>query len=262
MAFLFVLSVTGYKLYIFYSFIIGMGGYIMSHYLAEFVGTAMLVFLGDGVCANCTLAKSKGQNSGWIVVTIGWAFAVGVPAFLFQDFSNHFNPALTIAFAVIGKFPAAQVPGYVVAQMLGGVVGAALVWLAYLPHWAETEDKSAKLSIFCTIPAIRNYPANFLTEFLATAVLVFSLAAVGTVKVADGMGAIVVVSAIIFILGAALGGPTGYAMNPARDLSPRIAHAILPISGKGDSDWAYAWIPVFGPVIGGIAGALLFAMIF
>jgi glycerol uptake facilitator protein len=233
----------------------------MSHLLAEFVGTALLVFLGDGVCANCTLTKSKGQNSGWIVITIGWAFAVGIPAFIFQNFSNQFNPALTIALAVIGKFPADQVLGYVVAQMLGGIVGAVLVWLTYLPHWAETEDKAAKLGIFCTAPAIRNYPANFLTEFLATAVLVFSLAAIGTVKTADGMGPIIVVSAIIFSLGASLGGPTGYAMNPARDLSPRIAHAILPIAGK-DSDWSYSWVPVFGPIVGGIAGALLFALIF
>lgn len=234
----------------------------MSHLLAEFVGTALLVFLGDGVCANCTLTKSKGQNSGWIVISIGWAFAVGIPAFIFQNYSNQFNPALTIGLAVIGKFPADQVFGYVVAQMLGGIVGGVLVWLAYLPHWKETEDKAAKLGIFCTAPAIRNYPANFLTEFLATAVLVFSLAAIGTVKTADGMGPIIVVSAIIFSMGASLGGPTGYAMNPARDLSPRIAHAILPIAGKGDSDWAYSWVPVFGPIVGGIAGALLFALIF
>ncbi|MCI1943990.1 MIP/aquaporin family protein [Clostridium luticellarii] len=234
----------------------------MSHVLAEFVGTALLVYLGDSICANCTLNKSKGQNAGWIVIAAGWGIAVGVPAYLFSNFSNQFNPALTIGLAVIGKFPADQVLGYIIAQMLGGIVGGVLVWLTYLPHWAITEDKAAKLGIFCTAPAIRNYPANFLTEFLATATLVFSLAAMGTVKTADGMGAIFVVSAIIFVLGCALGGPTGYAMNPARDLSPRIAHAILPIAGKGDSDWAYAWVPVFGPIAGGIAGALLFAALF
>lgn len=234
----------------------------MSHYLAEFVGTAIMILLGDGVCANCGLTKSKGQNAGWIVVAGGWAVAVGVPAFMFQNYSNQFNPALTIGLAAIGKFAWAQVPGYVISQILGGIVGGILVWLAYLPHWAETDDKAGKLGVFCTAPAIRNYPANFLTEFIATAVLVFSLAAIGTVKTADGMGPIVVVSAIIFVIGCALGGPTGYALNPARDLGPRIAHAILPIAGKGDSDWAYAWVPIFGPIAGGIVGALLFAIVF
>lgn len=234
----------------------------MSHVLAEFVGTAIMIFLGDGICANCTLNKSKGQNAGWIVIAGGWAFAVGVPAFLFQNYSNQFNPALTIALAAIGKFPWAQVPAYIIAQLLGGIVGGILVWLTYLDHWAVTEDKFAKLTIFCTAPAIRNYPANFLTEFLATAFIVFSLAAMGTIKTADGMGAIIVVAAIIFVVGCAAGGPTGYALNPARDLGPRIAHAILPIAGKGDSDWAYSWVPIFGPIAGGLAGALLFAVLF
>lgn len=229
----------------------------MSHLLAEFLGTAMLVYLGDGVCANCTLTKSKGQNSGWIVITTAWALAVAIPAFIFQSASNHFNPALTIALAVVGKFPAAEVPGYIVAQMLGGIVGAALVWLTYLPHWAETEDKAAKLGIFCTAPAIRNLPSNFLTEVLATATLVFGILGIGGIKVAEGLGPIIV-GGLIFVLGLSLGGPTGYALNPARDLAPRIAHAILPIAGKGDSDWGYSWVPVLGSIVGGIVGGLLF----
>lgn len=234
----------------------------MSHYMAEFLGTMILILLGAGVCANCTLTKSKGQNGGWIVITCGWAVAVGLPAFIFGGISGgSFNPALTIALAVIGKFPAAEVPGYIIAQMLGAIVGSALVWLVYLPHWAETEDKAGKLGIFCTAPAIRSYGANFLTEVIATFLLVFAILGIGTVKAADGIGT-GVVAALIFGLGLSLGGPTGYAMNPARDLGPRIAHAILPIAGKGDSDWSYAWVPVLGPVVGAILAGLLFVAVF
>lgn len=234
----------------------------MSKLLAEFLGTMLLVYLGDGVCANCTLNKSKGQNGGWIVISTAWALAVGIPAFIFGGISGaHLNPALTIALAVIGKFPVAEVPGYVIAQMLGGIAGAALVWLTYLPHWKETEDKAAKLGIFCTAPAIRDLKANFLTELLATATLVFGILGIGTQKAAEGLAPLVV-GGLIFALGLSLGGPTGYAMNPARDLSPRIAHAILPIAGKGDSDWSYSWVPVFGPIVGGILGALLFVAVF
>lgn len=234
----------------------------MSKLLAEFLGTMILVYLGDGVCANCTLNKSKGQNGGWIVIATGWALAVGIPAFIFGNISGaHLNPALTIALAAIGKFPAGEVAGYIIAQMLGGIVGAALVWLTYLPHWKETEDKAAKLGIFCTAPAIRNLKANFLTELLATATLVFGILGIGTQKAAAGLSPLVV-GGLIFALGLSLGGPTGYAMNPARDLGPRIAHAILPIAGKGDSDWSYSWVPVFGPIVGGILGALLFVAVF
>ncbi len=234
----------------------------MSKLMAEFLGTMILVYLGDGVCANCTLTKSKGQNGGWIVIATAWALAVGIPAYIFGGISGaHLNPALTIGLAVIGKFPAGEVPGYIVAQMLGGIVGAALVWLTYLPHWKETEDKAAKLGIFCTAPAIRDLKANFLTEFLATATLVFGILGIGAQKAADGLSPLVV-GGLIFVLGLSLGGPTGYAMNPARDLAPRIAHAILPIAGKGDSDWSYSWVPVLGPVVGAIAGALLFIAVF
>ncbi|MBC2581098.1 MIP/aquaporin family protein [Clostridium sp. DJ247] len=230
--------------------------------LAEFFGTMILILLGDGVVANCLLSKSKGQNGGWMVITSGWAFAVGVPAFIFGGISGaHFNPALTIALAAIGKFAWAQVPGYIIAQMLGGFVGAVLVWLLYLPHWKETEDKGAKLGIFCTGPAIRSYGSNFLTEVIATATLVFVIVGLGSVKAADGMGTIFV-TALIWGLGLSLGGPTGYALNPARDLGPRIAHAVLPIAGKGDSDFQYSWIPVFGPIVGAMVGAVLFVTVF
>jgi len=234
----------------------------MTKLIAEFVGTMILIYLGDGVCANCTLAKTKGQNGGWMVIATGWAFAVGIPAFIFGNISGaHFNPALTIGLAAIGKFPADEVAGYVIAQMLGGIVGAVLVWITYFPHWEQTDDKEAKLGVFCTAPAIRKLPLNFLTEFLVTALLVFLILGVGTQHAAAGFGTFFVTT-IIWSIGLSLGGPTGYAMNPARDLGPRIAHAILPIAGKGSSDWSYSWVPVLGPILGGIVGAAFFALIF
>lgn len=235
----------------------------MSHLMAEFLGTMILILLGDGVVANVLLNKSKGQNSGWIVITTGWALAVMLPAFIFGGISGaHFNPALTIGLAVIGKFPMAEVPGYIVAQMLGGIVGGVLVWLMYLPHWKETEDQGAKLGIFCTGPAIRSYGANFLAEVIATFLLVFAILGIGTVQnVAIGLPTFAV-GGLIWALGLSLGGPTGYALNPARDLGPRIAHAILPIAGKGDSDWAYSWVPVVAPVVGSVLAALAFVALF
>jgi glycerol uptake facilitator protein len=230
--------------------------------LAEFFGTMLLVLLGDGVCAACSLNKSKSQASGWIVIASGWAMAVMLPAFIFGRISGaSFNPALTISLAVVGKFPWADVPGYIIAQFLGAIVGAALVWLAYLKHWEVTDDKPTKLGIFCTAPAIRSYSANFLTEAIATFVLVFIILGIGEVKAADGLPTFVV-GGLIMGLGLSLGGPTGYAMNPARDLGPRIAHAILPIYGKGDSDWGYSWVPVLGPVVGAIIAALLWVAVF
>jgi glycerol uptake facilitator protein len=234
----------------------------MSHLLAEFLGTMILIILGDGVVANCVLNKSKGQNGGWIVITSGWAMAVAIPAFIFGGISGaHFNPALTIALAAVGKFPWSEVPGYIIAQVLGGIVGGIIVWLTYLPHWAETEDKAGKLAVFCTGPAIRSFPSNFLTEVIATFVLVFAILGIGTVKVAAGITPIVV-GGLIWGLGLSLGGPTGYAMNPARDLGPRIAHAILPIVGKGDSDWEYSWVPILGPIVGGLLAAIIFKLVF
>jgi len=230
--------------------------------LAEFFGTMILILLGDGVVAAVVLNKSKAQNGGWMVVASGWAMGVMVPAFIFGAISGaHFNPALTIALAFIGKFPWAEVPGYVIAQMLGAMAGATLVYLAYLDHWKVTDDKAGKLAVFCTGPAIRNYSSNFITEVIGTFVLVFVILGIGNVKAADGIPTFVV-GGLILALGLSLGGPTGYAINPARDLGPRIMHAILPIAGKGGSDWAYAWIPVLAPVVGGVMAALVWVAVF
>ncbi|MDD7796115.1 MIP/aquaporin family protein [Clostridium sp. 'White wine YQ'] len=234
----------------------------MSVYLSEFLGTMILILLGDGVVAGVALNKSKAQNGGWMVVTAAWATAVAIPAWIFGATSGaHFNPALTIALAVIGKFSWSLVPGYIACQFLGAMAGATLVWLAYLPHWKETEDKATKLGVFCTAPAIRNTVGNVITEIIGTFILVFGILGLGQVKMTDGLGTLAV-GLLILVIGLSLGAPTGYAINPARDLGPRIAHAILPIAGKGDSDWGYAWIPVVAPIIGGVLGALVFNMVF
>ncbi|WP_238883432.1 MIP/aquaporin family protein [Clostridium sp. YIM B02551] len=234
----------------------------MSVYLSEFLGTMILILLGDGVVAGVALNKSKAQNAGWMVVTAAWATAVAIPAWIFGATSGaHFNPALTIALAVIGKFSWSLVPGYIACQFLGAMAGATLVWLAYLPHWKETEDKATKLGVFCTAPAIRNTVGNVITEIIGTFILVFGILGLGQVKMTDGLGTLAV-GLLILVIGLSLGAPTGYAINPARDLGPRIAHAILPIAGKGDSDWGYAWIPVVAPIIGGVLGALVFSMVF
>lgn len=234
----------------------------MSHFLAEIIGTMILILLGDGVVANVSLNKTKGNNSGLMVVATAWAFAVAIPAFIFGGISGaHFNPAVTLGLAVIGKFPWAEVPTYIIGQFIGAILGACLVYLHFLPHWKATEDKAAKLGVFCTGPAIRSTGANFISEFIGTFVLVFGILGLGTAKMADGMGTLAV-GLLIWVIGLALGGTTGYAINPARDLGPRIAHAFLPIHGKGDSDWGYAWIPVVAPICGGIVAALTFNAIF
>jgi glycerol uptake facilitator protein len=234
----------------------------MSHFLAELLGTALLILLGDGVVGGVVLNKTKAQNSGWIVITWGWALAVGISAFIFGPASGaHFNPALTISLAAIGKLPWSEVPVYITGQMIGAFLGAVLVWVHYLPHWKETEDKGAKLAVFCTGPAIRSTTANFISEFIGTFVLVFALLGVGNTKMADGFGPFVA-ALVILVIGLSLGATTGYAVNPARDLGPRIAHAILPIAGKGDSDWGYAWIPVVAPICGALVAALTFSAIF
>jgi glycerol uptake facilitator protein len=233
--------------------------------LAEVVGTMLLVLLGDGVVANVLLNKSKGQNSGWIVITTGWALAVTIGVYAVNAISGaHLNPAVTIAMAAIGKFAWAKVPSYIAAQLVGGVLGATLVWLTYLPHWAVTPDRGLKLGVFCTAPAIRQTGSNLLTEIVGTAMLVFGLLAILTpANLVPNTGfdlgfAPVLVGLLVWAIGLSLGGPTGYAINPARDLGPRLAHAMLPIAGKGDSDWSYAWIPIVGPIAGGVAGALLY----
>jgi glycerol uptake facilitator len=247
----------------------------MQSYLAELLGTMILVLLGDGVVANVLLQRSKGQNSGWIVVTTGWGVAVAIAVYAVGRISGaHLNPAVTIALATIGSFSWAQVPGYIAAQMIGAVLGAVLVWLAYLPHWRETPDPGAKLGIFCTGPAIRSTGPNLITEIIGTAVLMFGILAIAanaqtlarpgdvdlSVVFSRGLQPLLV-GVLVLGIGLSLGGPTGYAINPARDLGPRLAHAILPIPGKGSSDWGYAWIPVVGPIIGGIAGAGLYSIV-
>lgn len=230
----------------------------MSAYMGEVVGTAILILLGDGVVAGCLLNKSKSQNAGWIVITWAWALAVLMGVLAVGRISGaHFNPAVTIGLASVGAFDWAMVPGYIGAQMVGAIIGATLVWLMYLPHWEQTEDKGAKLGIFCTAPAIRNTTGNFISEFIGTFMLTFGIMSIGANKLADGIGPFMV-ALLILAIGLSLGGPTGYAINPARDLGPRIAHAILPIAGKGDSDWGYAWIPVVAPILGGVAGCLIF----
>ncbi|WP_085832325.1 MIP/aquaporin family protein [Clostridium merdae] len=235
----------------------------MQNYLYEFLGTALLVLLGDAVVANVILNKTKGQNSGWVVITLGWACAVLIPALIFTASGAVFNPALVLGLAAIGKLSWSVVPGYIVAEMVGGFVGAILVWVMYKDHFDATDDGSTKLGVFCTGPAIRNYTNNFISEVIATFVLVFAILGIAQTPV-NGVAAMGTfgVGAIIFACGASLGGTTGYAMNPARDLGPRLAHAILPIKDKRDSDWSYSWIPVVGPICGGLLGAWLAAAIF
>ncbi len=232
--------------------------------LGEFLGTMILVLLGDGAVAAVLLKRSKAEGSGWMVITAGWAFAVmaGVfTAIACGSSDAHLNPAVTLGFAMRdGNF--AKFGPYLAAQMLGGIVGSGLVWLHYLPHWKETPDTAAKLGCFCNAPAIRNTVSNLLSEIIATFVLVFVVGAIFSKIVsaggpATGLGPYLLGS-LVWGIGLSLGGPTGYAINPARDLGPRIAHAILPIAGKGGSDWGYAPIPVIGPLLGGaLAGVLL-----
>ena len=236
----------------------------MNIFLSELIGTMILILLGDGVVANVLLNKSKGQNSGWIVITAGWGFAVAVAVYAVGFIAGaHINPAVTLGFAVTGQISWASVPAYLAGQFVGAFIGGALVWLAYLPHWADTEDTGLKLAVFCTGPAIRNTGANVLCEIIGTAMLVMGVFGIFNANngIAAGVGPYAV-GILVFSIGLSLGGPTGYAINPARDLGPRIAHAVLPIAGKGDSDWGYSWIPVVGPIIGGIVGAILYQALF
>ena len=247
----------------------------MSVYWAELIGTMLLIIFGNGVVANVLLGNSKGQNAGWIVITAGWAIGVMMAVYAVGRISGaHLNPAVTLAMASIGAFPWGQVPGYFLSQLAGGFLGAVVVWLAYWPHWAETESAATKLSVFCTIPAVRRYSANFLTEVIGTAALLFGILAIaansqkittpGDVNLAlvfDHGLQPALVGLLVWGLGLSLGGPTGYAINPARDLGPRLAHAVLPIAGKGISDWTYSWVPVLAPLAGGVLGAWLFKMV-
>lgn len=232
----------------------------MKLFTAEIVGTMLLVLLGDGVVAGVVLNKSKAEKSGWIVITTGWALAVAMAVYAVGRISGaHLNPAVTLGLAVTGRLPWADVPQYVGGQMVGAFLGAMLVWLAYLAHWSETPEHDLKLGVFSTIPAIRNAPANLMTEVIGTFVLVFGVLAIGANNAPTQTGLTpLLVGFLVWGIGLSLGGPTGYAINPARDLAPRIAHALLPIPNKGGSDWAYSWVPVVGPVIGGILGAVAY----
>lgn len=250
----------------------------MNIYLAEFIGTAILILLGNGVVANVGLKKSNGNNGGWIVITTAWGFAVMVGAYSVGWISGgHLNPAVTIGFSMAGLFPASKVAGYVIAQVLGAMFGQLLVYLTYKLHYDATEDAGAILSSFSTGPAIKNYKWNFVTEFIGTFMLTFGLLAIGHVKnqaftvslptgqSITGFTGIVgplLAGFYIWSLGLSLGGPTGYAINPARDFGPRIMHSILPIPNKGDSNWAYAWVPILGPIAGGVVGALTYVALF
>lgn len=242
----------------------------MSPFSGEVLGTALLILFGDGTVANVLLAKSKAQNAGWMVVVTGWAIGVFVGAYVAASASGaHLNPAVTLGLALTGKFAWTLVPTYLAAQMIGAMIGATLVWLAYLPHWSETEDQGAKLAVFCTAPAIRRPLANLLCEIIGTFALIVGILGIKEAVMQPDTGAavplnmgalgLIPVAFLVWGIGLSLGGPTGYAINPARDLGPRITHALLPVAGKGGSDWGYAWVPVVGPMIGAALAAGLYA---
>ncbi len=248
----------------------------MSNFTAEMIGTAILVLFGDGVVAAVLLAKSKAQNAGWMVITTGWAFAVAIAVYAVGQFSGaHLNPAVTLGLLAIDEVASGDVYQYILGQFAGAGLGALLVYLMYLPHWKETEDPGLKLAVFSTGPAIRNRVSNCISEFIGTFVLLFGVLAIGQNFSETGLSATgelqsafstsfapLVVGILIWAIGLSLGGPTGYAINPARDLGPRIMHFILPIAGKGSSDWSYAWVPVLAPIAGGICGALVFDVLY
>ncbi len=244
----------------------------MHIFLGEVIGTMFLILMGDGVVANVLLSKSKGQNSGWIVITTAWAMAVfvGVYTSVAVGGNAHLNPAVTIGLAISGAVPWTAVPVYLAGEFIGAALGAILVWLAYLPHWGETQDQGLKLAVFSTGPAIRNTTANLICEIIGTFALMFGVFLIKGAQMVSGgavstisLGALgaLPVALLVWVIGLSLGGPTGYAINPARDLGPRIMHALLPIAGKGGSDWDYSWIPVVGPIIGAAIAALLYLVI-
>lgn len=230
----------------------------MTPYLAEFIGTALLLYLGNGVVAGVLLKDSKSQNSGWWVICVAWGLAVAFSVYAVGKYSGaHLNPAVTVGLAVGGNFEWSLVPMYILAQVGGAALGATLVYVQYLPHWAKTNDSDLKLAVFCTAPAIRHTAANLVSEIMATAVLMLGLLFIGANNFAEGLNPLVV-GALVTSIGLSLGGPTGFAINPARDFGPRLAHALLPIPGKRNADWSYSWIPVVGPLIGGALGALIY----
>lgn len=230
---------------------------IMKPFLGELIGTALLILLGDGVVANVLLKGTKGNNGGWIVITLGWALAVFVGVVVSAAASGaHLNPAVTIAMAIAGKIEWGLLPSYISAQMLGAMLGAFLVWAQYKQHFDATEDAGAKLGVFCTGPAIRATFWNSISEVIGTFVLVY--AALNISSPSGGLGSLdaLPIAGVVAVIGLSLGGTTGYAINPARDLGPRIMHCLLPIPGKRDGDWGYAWVPVIGPIVGGLIAAI------
>ncbi|MFY0626105.1 MAG: aquaporin family protein [Reichenbachiella sp.] len=234
----------------------------MNIYLAEMLGTALLIYFGEGVNASTSLKKSYGENSGWIVTTIGWGLSVTFAIYAVGSISGaHINPAVTLGLAAVGYFEWALVPGYILAQVIGATIGATLVWLHFLPHWKATDDPGIILGVFSTGPAIPSKYSNLFSELSGTFALVFGLSFIGVHEFASGLNPLVV-GGLIVTIGMALGTTTGYAINPARDLGPRIAHAFLPIQGKGSSNWSYAWVPIVGPLLGGVLGATLYQGLF
>ncbi|HNN71172.1 MAG TPA: MIP/aquaporin family protein [Ferruginibacter sp.] len=234
----------------------------MTNFLFEMIGTAFLILLGDGVVANVVLNKTKGNNGGWIVITVGWAMAVFVGVYTSAAHSGaHLNPAVSVAMAAAGKQEWTLVPTYIAGQFAGAMLGSLLVWIAYKKHFDETTDADAKLAVFCNSPAIRNTVANLGTEIIGTLVLVLGVFLISGADVKLGSLDALPVALLVLAIGLSLGGPTGYAINPARDLGPRIMHFILPIPGKRDSDWAYSWIPVIGPLLGGLLAVLVYKTI-
>ena len=235
----------------------------MSPFLGEFAGTALLIVMGAGVVANVLLTNTKGHNSGWIVITLGWAMAVfiGVYASTKLGGSGHLNPAITIALSAFGDFDSSLLPAYIVAQFSGAIVGACIAWLAYKQHFDATTDADLKMAVFCNSPAIRNVRYNLITEIIGTFVLTFGALTMSAPSATLGTLDALPVGLLVLAIGLSLGGPTGYAINPARDLGPRIAHFILPIPGKRDSDWGYSWIPVVGPIVGALIAAYIFKLL-
>ena len=235
----------------------------MSAFIPEFIGTMLLIILGDGVVANVALNKTKGSNGGWIVIAFGWGIAVFVGAFVSVNLGGkgHLNPAVTLAMAYLGKLPWSEVGTYILAQFAGAITGAILVWLAYRKHFEQTPDGDSKLGVFCNAPAIRSSFDNLVTEIIATFVLVMGALFLTSPSVNIGSIDALPIGFVVLGIGLSLGGPTGYAINPARDLGPRIAHFILPIPNKRDSDWSYSWIPVIGPIAGGLLAAIIYNLI-